>query len=233
MTSSDFSTLLVACFAIAFGLFVMRRVGSALGSAVAEVPQHESPTPLANRSFYCLEISYDFDGARASTELYVYRSLEFLRQCIAQRILCRRIPDIEHVLCLFSRTYGRGSACVRLFIGGRQAASVPLLEHLRARSSDEVLRLDADRTPGEAEQLAKKVELELDWAAVTSALPALTGDVLQPGEAAELVLPPELRALWPDEDEPAIVQYGFQDLHYPDSPASEPLDDPDPVPGSR
>lgn len=231
MAAPDFSTLLVACGTIAIVLLVMRRVGSALGSAGAE--ERECPTPLPNRSFYCLEVSYDFDGGRASTELYVYRSLEFIRQCVAQRILRRGIPDIEHVLTLFSRTGGRASACVRLFIRGRQAASASLLELLRARAGDEVLRLAVDRTPQEAEQLAKRVELELDWAAVSSSLPALTGDALQPGEAAELVLPPDLGALWPDDDEPAVVQYGFQDLHYPDSPASEPLDDPDPVPALR
>jgi hypothetical protein len=231
MATPDFSTFLVGCGTLAIFVLVIRRVGAALGSSGAdEQPQRASSTPLPNRSFYCLELSYDFDGARASTELYVYRSLDFVRQCVAQRLLRRGVPDIEHLLNLFSRTGGRASACVRVFIGGRQTASASLLNHLQVRAGDEVLHLAMDRTPEESARLSKRVDLELDWAAVVASLPALTGDLLHPGEAAELVLPAELRALWRDEDEPAVVQYGFQDLHFPDSPATEPLDDPDPVP---
>ncbi len=231
MDNAHLSTLLIALSVLALGVFVWRRRGLLAGGGARQTPAAAAPLP--NRSFYCLALAYDFDGGRASTELSVFRSLEFIHRCVEQVLLPPGVPAREHVLWLFSRLGGRATAEVYLFIEGRVATRAPLVEHLRVRAGAQVLRLDVERTQEEAARLAPHATLELDWAAVVAALPALTGTVLLPAEGAEVVLPPEWQAAWPDEDGPATVQYGYQDLGYPDAPAHALLDDPDPPPMGR
>lgn len=230
MTEDNWSTLLLVGGTLMFGVHVIRTIGAALGDpgapplAAAPPP----PSPLPNRSFYCLELSYDFDGGHASTELYVYRSLEFIRECARQMLRPRSVSEIEHVLWLFSPVGGRDTARLFAFIGGRMVSSTSLVEHLRVRAGNESSRVDVSRTQSEADRLAALAELELDWVGAVASMPPLTGEVLRPGEVAQVVVPPELEALWVDEDEPSHVTYGFQDLQDPETPATGGFLDPDP-----
>jgi hypothetical protein len=188
-----------------------------------------SDEPAGPRSLFCFELSYDFDGARSTMELYCYRSLELIRSCIQQQLLPAEAESIRHVLSMFALGPDGGSGAARVWRveQGEAARFVDLHLHLRLYNGG---------THGESTRVESVPPLEpgaylsIDWAAAFKDVDGeLSGPPLAPGEQCTMrISEPLLEASGTRLLEENNVRYGFEDQEYDDQPAQLPFIDPDP-----
>jgi hypothetical protein len=172
---------------------------------------------------YVLDISYDFDGGRSSTERYAYREMLHILSCIEQQLTPASNDGKECVLKTFARGSGGGNGEAMLYVVARCGLEqvIDLSSYLNVRVSDgpTVPIVDSDAHAGYDD--ASDILIVLDKVRLLRDVAPLHGMVLVPGEVA-------LVSFATGQEE---VAYGFENTEYLEDPPSLPFEDPDPLDG--